>query len=289
MGNAIGAALAKGGHPILTTLSHRSPRTRELAKDSGFIDVPSIAELVRRADIVLSIVPPNAVEAVARAVLEAAKAAAQPTLFVDCNAVNPSKAIQLAEDFDVAGVPFVDGGIIGPPPGNSAMPRLYLSGPEAARAGALNIPGVSLRVLGPAIGEASALKLCFSAANKGLDALLGSALMAAHHYGLAEWLAAEFEESRPEIHLRLMKSMPTVASKAARFTDEMLEIASMFAEAGLSRGFHEGASDFYSLAAASDQSGENRDANNQDMPYLTTIEALFESLRRRAPKKAARS
>ena len=57
--------------------------------------------------------------------------------------------------------------------------RLYVSGPEAAELTQINDEILKIRVVGEKVGNASALKMCYSAYSKGTTALLCAALAAA--------------------------------------------------------------------------------------------------------------
>ena len=59
MGSAVGGALLRGGARVVATVAGRSERTARLADEAGLELLPSLADVVREADIVLSIVPPD--------------------------------------------------------------------------------------------------------------------------------------------------------------------------------------------------------------------------------------
>ncbi len=59
MGHAVGAVLAGSGLEVITALDGRSQRTRDLAAKAGMVDVGDADTLVARAEIVLSIIPPD--------------------------------------------------------------------------------------------------------------------------------------------------------------------------------------------------------------------------------------
>ena len=68
-------ALSVGGARVVGTLSGRSERTTELAGRSGAELLPDLAAVVREAEVVLSIVPPESAAAVAGNIAAAAEAA----------------------------------------------------------------------------------------------------------------------------------------------------------------------------------------------------------------------
>jgi 3-hydroxyisobutyrate dehydrogenase-like beta-hydroxyacid dehydrogenase len=55
MGAAVGAALRESGVDVLWASEGRSPATAERAQGAGLADAGSVAEVVRRSEIVLSI------------------------------------------------------------------------------------------------------------------------------------------------------------------------------------------------------------------------------------------
>ena len=134
MGQAVGTLLAQGGVRIVTCVAGRSDRTRSLARSAGFIEVPTLDELVRESELILSIVPPAQAADVARDVAAALGATGSRVVFVDCNAIAPRTVREVAAIVAPTGSGFVDAGIVGGPPRDAPSPRFYASGP---RAGAL--------------------------------------------------------------------------------------------------------------------------------------------------------
>src|SRR5262249_1634560 len=121
MGAAIGEALRNRGETVLWASAGRSRATAERAEGVGLTDVGEMRELCRRCDVLLSVCPPHAALDVARL------ADGFDGVYVDANAVSPETARAIAGLVD----PFVDGGLVGPPPRSPGTTRLYLSGGEA--------------------------------------------------------------------------------------------------------------------------------------------------------------
>ena len=128
MGHAVGRALGDNGFDVITCLEGRSERTRTLANQGNFRDVSSMEELVTQADLVMCILVPSQAEPVALRVADALKSTGQDTYYADCNAVSPQTSLRLASVINNAGGRFIDGGIIGGPPGGGEPPRFYVSG-----------------------------------------------------------------------------------------------------------------------------------------------------------------
>ena len=226
MGAAIGTALLSAGHEVLWDSRGRSEETA--ARAARFTDAG--AELLARADVVLSICPPD------RALEVAASAADFGGLYVDANAVAPTTAAEIT-------VPhYVDGGIVGSP----SAPRLYLSGTRAAEVGALFAgTTVDARVLEGGPYSASALKMVYAAWTKGAAALLLAIDGVASELGVAAELHAEWADSQPDLAGRLERAHAAADSKGWRWAGEMREIAKTFAAAGWPDGFHAAAADVY--------------------------------------------
>jgi len=248
MGHAVGAVLRAGGLRVLTCLGGRSARTAALAARAGIEVVADDPALVRQSDVVLSIVPPSQARAVAQRVAVAAREEATGFLFADCNAIAPRTAAEIGDVLTATGVRFVDGGIIGPPPhAGRTGTRLYLSGPEAEALAPLARPGLEVSVVGPAIGQASGLKMCYAALTKGLTALATELLIAAKAMGLSERLRDEFQLSQARLYAWLEQQLPTMPPKAARWVGEMEEIAGTFDHLGLTPRMLEGAAEVYRM------------------------------------------
>src|SRR6185437_11707652 len=104
--------------------------------------------------------PPAEALTLARRLQAALCTVARKPLVIDCNAVNPATVARIAESLAPSAAPFVDGGIIGPPPKlDGKGPRFYLSGAATSRAGILREYGVDIRSLDGPVGAASALKM----------------------------------------------------------------------------------------------------------------------------------
>ena len=116
---------------------------------------------------------------------------------MDCNAITPQTTRTIANSITHAGAAFIDGGIIGTPPCRHAPTRLYVSRPEASHLDCLSRPDLLIRNLGPDIGTASGIKMCYAALTKGTMILDTLVLLGAQQLGLSEPLLKEFSESQP--------------------------------------------------------------------------------------------
>lgn len=239
MGGAFGAVLRAAGHDVLWVSAGRSDTTRTRAAEAGLDDAGTLDALASRCDVVFSICPPHAALDVARALPSFAG------VFVDANAVAPETARRIGKTVASRGASFVDGGIVGSPPG-SAEPRLYLSGDDSARiADLLAATPVRPHVLPGPPGDASAVKCAFAAWSKGSGALLLAIRAFARAEGIETALLGEWATSLPELESRTDAAQRSADAKGWRWVGEMDEIAAAFAAHGVPPGFHEAAAEMY--------------------------------------------
>jgi len=259
MGSAVGGALVRAGYAVVTPGEGRSDASREFARRAGVEDVHSLAALVGRASLVLSIVPPAAAANVAAEVVAAIEATGARPVFAECNAVAPATMRGIAAWVESAGVSCVDVGIVGRGPrAGGERTRFYISGRARASVLGLIVPDIELIDMGAEIGAASALKMTYAALNKGIDALHATILLAAERLGVRDALMRELEGSQGEALRRMRSRVPFLAATAERFAPEMAEIATTFAAAGVSPDFHRGAEWLYALLATTPLASETR-------------------------------
>lgn len=245
MGAAVARTLVANGAGAFAALNGRSERTRGLAADSGMVNVGSIDQLVRQCDVILSILAPSAATVAAQQVAAAMRATGARPLYVDCNSIAPQNTRRAADFIVAAGARFVDGALIGSPPGGNVVARLYLAGPDAAELADLQTDQLQVKLLGADIGAASALRMCYGAFSQGILALASELLAAAERLGIEQSLRAELLETRGTTYEWLMRALPDVIPGAGRWVREMEEIALSFEAVGLTpKAFH-GVADIY--------------------------------------------
>jgi 3-hydroxyisobutyrate dehydrogenase-like beta-hydroxyacid dehydrogenase len=247
MGAAVAGCLTARGLEAGWVPDGRSPATAGRAAAAGLAAVPSVRELAARAGLILSICPPHAALECARAV--AGSPGGFPGIFVDANAISPGTARQVRTIVGQAGASYVDGGIIGLPPGAQAgATRLYLSGPRAGEVADL-FTGTALdaRVIDVTPGSvaASAVKMAYAGWTKGTAALILAVRGLASAEGVEDVLLAEWALSQPDLATRSAGAAQSAAAKGWRWTGEMTEIAASMAAAGLPDGFHQAAADIF--------------------------------------------
>ena len=262
MGQAVAMQIKAKGLNVYTALEQRSERTRALAREAGLTDLGTVARLVAECDVVLSIMNPGAALDFAREAADALRASGRHTLIVDCNAIAPETVHEIAGLVEGAGGRFLDAGIIGPPPRGKAKTNLYVSGPGAADLEQLAGPQLVVRVISEGVADASALKMCYGALNKGTQALWLEVLIAAQRLGVANILERELQQSQAERYNWALSQFPMLPPKAYRWVPEMLEISKTMSSAGITPKMFQGAADIYIFVAGTalgKETSENRD------------------------------
>jgi 3-hydroxyisobutyrate dehydrogenase-like beta-hydroxyacid dehydrogenase len=284
MGHSIGAMLHSHGLRVLGCLANRSERTRALAAQAGFEELPTLEDLVREADILLCVLVPaeamGVAERVAAAIAREGTARGKDLLYADCNAVAPRTAAAIGATILNAGARFADVGIIGPPPRKAGTTRFYTSGAGATEFAQLADHGLTVRVLDGPIGQASGFKMCYGAMTKGIQALGTELLVAARLLGLDEALAAEQRESVPDLRAHLERAVPSFPPKAYRWVGEMEESALCFSDLGMTPRILQGAADLFQFVAATPLGQESPETRDQSRGLDGVVAALADSLMR---------
>lgn len=279
MGHAIGAILRHHDLRVLTSLQGRSKRTAALAEQAGITAVADDQTLIREVDILLSILVPAQAPTCAERIIAAAQATQTRPLFVDCNAIAPRTVQSIEQRMSAVGIDVVDIGIIGGPPHiGETGPRLYASGPQAEQLAILNAYGLDIRIIGPYVGQASGLKMCYASITKGITALATEALTAGQALGLAGILSEELQYSQPMLTQLFARQIPGMPPKAARWIGEMEEIASTFADLGLPPQILEGAAAMYRLVAQTELKNETPEARHRGQTVEDVTSILKDAL-----------
>jgi 3-hydroxyisobutyrate dehydrogenase-like beta-hydroxyacid dehydrogenase len=274
MGQAIAQQLKNKGYQVLTALENRSERSKTLARDAGLVDVGSIAQLTAQCDVILSVMNPGSAPAFAAEVAQALKGNKRNPLVVDCNAIAPVTMQAIAAQITAAGGRCADGGIIGPPPRGTAKTTLYVSGPDAHVLEQIATPQIAINVMSDRVGDASAIKMCYAAMTKGVQALGVELLVAARRLGVDSALEAQFKASRSDVYNWVVGALPMMPPKAYRWVPEMLEIAKTFEAAGMTPRIFEGAADMYTFIASTAlgrETPENRDKSRSGQDVVCRL------------------
>lgn len=277
MGHAIGRVLHRRGARVITALEGRSARTRELAQAAGIEDVSTLDRVVEEADVAMSVLPSAAAPVLASDVARRHGRRDRPLLFVECNALAPQTVREIADVLAAAGVQVADVGIVGGPPTEQRGPKFYASGPHAAELTVLSDLGLDVRPIGPEIGQASGLKMCYAALTKGLAALGAELLIAAEKMDLLDPLLAELEDSQASQLTWMERSVPGMPPKARRWVSEMEEIAATFGHLGQSSGYHQAASGFFGRVGETRLGQERPESRDESRTLRQVVEELARS------------
>jgi L-threonate 2-dehydrogenase len=248
MGAGVAADLKRSKFTVVSTLEGRSAKTRQRAEEAGVRVLANLGEVIAAADTFLSITPADQAEPLAIAVAERLKGKA--IHYVDCNSITPSKTERIARMVEAAGATYSDGGIIGPPPAEKSRTCLYVSGPHAGVLTTMASERMPVLQLGERITEATEMKVLFSAANKGVTALLANVLAGAQKVGLLDKVMAEMDARRPGLLTAVRGSAGELGDKALRWAIEMDDLAEALSDLGAHGGYHKAAGEGYRRLAA---------------------------------------
>ena len=277
MGHAIGQLLKENELRVLTCLMGRSNRTKQLSEQAGITDVPNMNDLVEQSDVLMSVTVSEAVPGLCREIADAVKATGTDLLFAECNAIAPELSKDMEGVLKAGGARYVDASIIGGPPRNGSSPRVYASGDNASEFEQLRDFGLDVRNLGPQLGRASGIKMCYAAMTKGTTALHTELLIAAEKMGLTKELMAEFSGGQQAAVTRMEGWIPSMPAKSRRWVSEMEEIEKTFNDLGLTPDIFKGVADMYRMIGATPLGDENPESRDRDRDMAETIRIIAES------------
>jgi len=276
MGHAVGQLLREHELKVVTCLTGRSQRTKDLAELAGIADVPDLNDMVAQSQIILSISVSEMVPSICQQVADAIKATNANVLFAECNAISPQLSRQMEPIITAAGGRYIDASIVGGPPLNGSSPRFYASGDNTAEFEGLANFGLDVRTAGTEVGQASGIKMCYAAMTKGSSALYSELLMAAEMMGLSDFVKAEFQSSQPAVLQRMERGLPGVPAKARRWVSEMEEIKDTFEHLGLTPHLFQGVADMYRMIGSTSMGDETPQTRDGDRSLEETIRLMAE-------------
>lgn len=232
MGAALGAALARNGWHVVSSLAGRGARTADAARSAGIAAVATLPEALADADLVVSLVPPEAAVHVARDVARAATGGHGRPVYVDANSVAPATVAEVCAVVEQAGCSCVDGAFVGQAAMLADKTTLYLSGARAADV-ASDLAGVlRITVLGDRVGLASAFKLASTGFSKGLVSLFLEMLSGAESVGVREELLACLRGLYPGTVETVERLLPSYPRHLARRVEETAHYRRWLADEG---------------------------------------------------------
>ncbi|MEA9984250.1 NAD(P)-dependent oxidoreductase [Subtercola sp. RTI3] len=160
--------------------------------EPGIAQSAELAEALRNADVVVSLVGARAALSVAELAVEVM---APDAVFADFNTGSPALKTTIGELCTARGIAFADVAVLAPVPRHGAETPLMASGSGADRFLELLRPvGAPLESIAGAPGDAAARKLIRSVFMKGLAAVVLESVNAARHAGCEEWLRGQIIE-----------------------------------------------------------------------------------------------
>jgi 3-hydroxyisobutyrate dehydrogenase-like beta-hydroxyacid dehydrogenase len=266
MGAALGQVLTPRGIRCVTTLVGRRDATARRCREAGIVTVESLGEVVRQADVVLSVVPPSAAGPMVDLYCRHADWAPMGAVFVDVNSTSPQLAAALATRVQDCGIGFVDAAVNGLASNLTTMATLFLSGQRGSEVASLFEGAVRTRVLGSEVGRASAMKMLLAGISKGTCALfLELAVLADRRGMLAEMIEAT-QQIYPGIGQLVDRMLPTYAAHAARRAEEMCELEATALASDLGPPVIEGVRHLHELLAELPFAEANGDKNKLSVP-----------------------
>lgn len=239
MGAAVAACLIGCGHEVGWLRTGRSEATSRRAAQAGLTPFDDLAELLARSDIVFSICPPHGALDVARELV------GFRGIVVDANAISPEASVLVGRTVTAGGARFIDGGIIGPPPGTAGTTRLYLAGDDGEVANLFAGSALDIVSLTGAPPAASALKMTYAAWTKTTAALLVSIRRTAAAYGVDDDLVNEWAISQPHLAEAWLQARRQTHEKGWRWSYELAEVGRAFAAVSQPEGFGAAASEVF--------------------------------------------
>jgi 3-hydroxyisobutyrate dehydrogenase-like beta-hydroxyacid dehydrogenase len=204
---------------------------RARVEASGAQLVPTLAEAVARADLVLACVPSSAASTVAA---EAATVLAPGAVYADLTSAAPEVKERAAHQITRVDGRYADAAVLGAVAASGAQVPIAAAGEGAEAFRGLVAPaGIAVTVLEAPAGAAARLKLLRSVYLKGRDALVAEMMLGARRHGLEQMVAASIAGPGEEVPFtdlaeRILRSL---ALHAGRRADE-LEASAAVLEAG---------------------------------------------------------
>ncbi len=278
--------LKRHGVEVLTYDRDRSEVSRKRGENAGVKSLPSMADLVRQADLIISIVVPSAAVRVASKVAEAAMMTGRKDLpFLDANAISPMTADEISKVLYPAGLDFIDGCIIGSAAKMGKGTIVYVSGPRAQQMQILEPFDIPVKVLGSGTNQASAFKVVYAGLTKGLQGLFCELLMGARRFGLLKEIRAQYDDSFPGLLDKVSSSIVGLTIHSGRRAEEMDELKRTFNHFGM-QSFMAPAAQKVLEAIAALQAGQASANGARQGELLETLELFYErGLLQTAPGK----
>ncbi|NNK85688.1 MAG: NAD(P)-dependent oxidoreductase, partial [Desulfobacterales bacterium] len=171
MGGVLCKKLVKNDFHVFSSVSERSPKTRQSAIQNGAILKDTIEDVILSSDIIFSLVPPSRAVSLATEYINICSSIKKKQIFIDCNSISPSTVLKIANILKKDSIDFLDGAFIGSSNLIDTKTKLFLCGHRAVEVVKLLKGTIQISAISSQIGKASELKMCFAGFNKSLIAL----------------------------------------------------------------------------------------------------------------------
>src|SRR5688572_26923790 len=108
LGSTVARALKRSGVRVVTTCAGRTGRTRERALACGAEILPSLDDVARQSDVVVSLVLPSSAADTARSYAERSERRPDGSIFVEANSTGLDVVSQIAQMLAVRDILMVD-------------------------------------------------------------------------------------------------------------------------------------------------------------------------------------
>lgn len=272
LGAAFARLLNKAGVRVVTTCEDRSPRTQERAVAAEIEILPTLDAVVSIADVVVSLVLPDAAEHVARQYTDRRHLCPSESLFVDTNSIDMQTLSAIETIFAAADIRFVDATIHGGAKTLEHLGVMYVSGRDANDVSSLCGSAIRVHSLGEQIGQATRMKLLMAGLSKGLNTLFLEIAIVSQLTGMLDPFLDETKCFYPEIMTAIDRMLPTYPQHAARRVMELQSIEALARSVGAPHQLLHSAQELLH-AVADPWHGEWQTTDALDIPRIIEIAA----------------
>ncbi|MBC8353576.1 MAG: NAD(P)-dependent oxidoreductase [Planctomycetes bacterium] len=227
LGAALARTLTEAGIRVVTTCEGRTRQTQERAEAAEIEILPTLDAVVSTADVVVSLVLPNAAEQVARQYADRQHLCPRESLFIDANSVDLQTISAIQTILEKANIRFVDAAIHGGAKTLKQLGVMYLSGRDADDARAIFGSAVRAHSLGDQIGQATRMKLLMAGLSKSLNLLFLEIAILAHEAEMSDQFLSESRAFYPGLMTAIERMLPTYPQHASRRVMELRSIEEM--------------------------------------------------------------
>ncbi|NDR56924.1 NAD(P)-dependent oxidoreductase [Aliiruegeria sabulilitoris] len=212
------------------------PQRKEIlaaCERQGVTCAKSAPEAVAEVDVVFSFVTADQAEQAARSALPGLRPG---DFYFDCNSCAPQTKQASAEQFDAAGVHYLDVAVMAPVHPRRHQTPVLASGPHVEHAvEMMDRLDMQAKALGVTVGDAAAVKLVRSIMIKGMEALTAECLLAGRTLGVEERVIDTLNESHPGMDwaATMQRNLERMMVHGRRRAAEMREACTMVERLGL--------------------------------------------------------